>query len=119
MTLALDTSTLRSVRLRIEGGGKIRRLRADRHADRALAMIIPIVRRARPGRLAVVHTTGAWSATRTGVALANALAYAWRIPLAPITRDDFDSDVALPRGSRRPVAVAYDAPPTITTPRRK
>jgi hypothetical protein len=114
MILSLDTSRLKTVRLRSDHGSKTRRATYRIYADAALPKIAGFFKSARPSALAVVTETGAWSATRTGVALVNALAYAWRLPVAAITRERFDADGPIPPGRRAPVAVRYDAPPNIT-----
>ncbi len=114
MILALDTSELKKVRIRLDAGRKIIRREYASYADAAFAKIIKLLAGRRPSSIAVVAGPGAWSATRTGVALANALAYGLGVKIAAIDRSDFDSDDALPRGTRGQVAVRYDAPPNIT-----
>jgi len=43
--------------------------------------------------LIVVHGPGAFSALRIGIATANALAYAWQVPVVGVTADDESKDI--------------------------
>lgn len=84
------------------------------YADEALPKLVKFMAGKKPRAIGVVVGPGAWSATRTGVALANALAYALELPLAPLTKEQFDAKSPLPAGVRQWVGVVYDAPPNIT-----
>lgn len=112
--ISLDTSELKKVRLRLDDQGKTRRIAYAIYADAALPKIVKLMAGKKPQAIGVVVGPGAWSATRTGVALANALAYGLALPLAPLSKAQFDVDAPLPAGARRSAAVAYDAPPNIT-----
>jgi len=114
MTLSLDTSELKKVRIRIDEGSKTERLSLNVYADAAFPRICKALNGRKPQRIGVVAGPGAWSATRTGVALGNALAYAWQIPIAALSKTQFDSADPLPPGRRGRVAVVYDALPNIT-----
>jgi hypothetical protein len=113
MTLSIDTSELKKVRLRICDGSRIRRASYACYADAALPKLIGMLGGKKPTAIGVVVGPGAWSATRTGVALANALAFAYAIPIAPLTKAQFDSGIPI-SGGKKPVRVLYDAPPNIT-----
>ncbi len=114
MTISIDTTQLKKVRLRIDSGSVSRIVSYSVYADDALPRIMKLLAGKKPKAIGVVTGPGAWSATRTGVALANALAYAWGIPLAPLAKEQFDSKRPLPGGSKKPALVIYDAPPNIT-----
>ena len=114
MIVSLDTSELKKVRLRIDEGSKIKRHSYAIYADAALPKLMKLLGKKKPQRLGVVAGPGAFSATRTGVALMNALAYAWNVPIAKLVKDRFDSAALIPVGSHRPVAVVYGAAPNIT-----
>ncbi len=114
MIVSLDTSELKKVRLRIDEGTKTKRFSHAIYADAALPKLMKLIGKKKLQRLGVVAGPGAFSATRTGVALANALAYAWNIPLAGLSKRQFDLDAPIPGGSRRPVSVIYGAAPNIT-----
>ncbi len=119
MIISLDTSELKKVRLRLDDKGKTRRLSFPAYADAALPKLAKLIVGRRPEAIGAVVGPGAFSATRTGVSLANALAYAWGIPLIALSRERFDSPEALPAGSRGPAAVIYGAPPNITMKKDK
>jgi hypothetical protein len=114
MTISLDTSELKKVRIRIDDGKKTKRFRYAIYADAVLPRLIKLLAGKKPAALGVVVGPGAFSATRTGVALINALAYGWNIPVVALSREQFDSEESLPSGGKRPVAVVYGAPPNIT-----
>jgi hypothetical protein len=114
MTVSIDTSELKKVRLRLDGNGKTRRASYAVYADAALPKLVKFIAGKKPRAIGVVVGPGAWSATRTGVALANALAYALEVPLAPLTKEQFDSSRPLPAGARHSAGVLYGAPPNIT-----
>jgi len=125
MTLALDTTTLRVIRVRIDpstrlgASDKIRRITIRSYADKALAAIGKKIGKKKPGLIGVVAGPGAFSATRNGVALANALAFAWRIPIVSLSKDQFDSKDPIPKGGRKSVAVIYAMGPNITVKKKK
>ncbi len=114
MIISFDTSELKKVRLRLDAKGKTKRASFAVFADAALPKIAKLMSGKRPEAIGVVVGPGAFSATRTGVALANALAYAWKIPLLPLDRARFDAADPLPPGRLGPAAVVYGAPPNIT-----
>lgn len=114
MIISLDTSELKKVRLRLDNGSQTKRFNFSIYADTALPKIMKVLGKNKPQRLGVVAGPGAFSATRTGVALANALAYAWNIRIAKLTKIQFDSNKSIPSGSRRPVSVIYGSEPHIT-----
>jgi len=117
MIISLDTSELKKVRLRLDDKGKTRRVSYPIYADAVLPRLAKMLAGRKPRALGVVVGPGAFSATRTGVSLANALAYAWGIPLIPLDRASFKSLAPLPAGRRGPVAVVYGALPNITKKR--
>ncbi len=119
MILSIDTTTLHSVRVRIADGERRKRFRVSAYADTALRLISKKLRGKIPHSLGVTNGPGAFSATRIGVALANALAYAWQIPVVALTKDQFDSKTPLARGFKKSVPVIYSMPPNITTSKRK
>jgi Inactive homolog of metal-dependent proteases, putative molecular chaperone len=114
MTIAIDTSELKKVRIRVDDGKKIKRIKFAIYADAALPRLIEILDGRKPKTIGVVAGPGAFSATRTGVALANALAYGWNIPIVALSQAQFDSPDPLPPGALPPVAVRYATPPNIT-----
>jgi|WetSurMetagenome_2_1015567.scaffolds.fasta_scaffold1048188_1 tRNA A37 threonylcarbamoyladenosine modification protein TsaB len=114
MIASIDTSELHKVRLRLDDKGKTRRVSFAIYADAALPKLAKLLHGSKPQAIGVVVGPGAFSATRTGVALANALAYAWGIPLIPLDRTQFEELVTLPHGRRTPAAVVYGALPNIT-----
>lgn len=114
MMLSIDTSELKKVRLRVDDGKRSRRFAYAIYADSALSKIVKALGGKKPAAIGVVVGPGAWSATRTGVALANALAFAFGVPLAPLTKETFAMKGTLPPGTDRSAAVVYDAPPNIT-----
>jgi hypothetical protein len=117
MVISLDTSELKKVRIRVDDGKKIKRIKFAIYADAALPRLIEILDGRKPKTIGVVAGPGGFSATRTGVALANALAYGWNIPIVALSQAQFDSSDPLPPGARPPVAVHYGMAPNIT--RRK
>ena len=114
MVISIDTTELKKVRIRIDDGKKVRRTKYAVYADAALSRLIRIINGRKPKPIGVVAGPGAFSATRTGVALANALAYGFNIPIVALDQAQFDSPDPLPRGARPPIAVRYGAPPNIT-----
>lgn len=112
--LSLDTTELKKIRIRIDAAGKTRYRTYAAYADTSLPKIIKLLAGKKPRALGVVIGPGAFSATRTGVALLNALSYGWNVPLLPLTREQFDVASPLPVGSRKPVAVVYGSLPNIT-----
>ena len=92
MTVAIDTSVLRQIRLRLFDQRGSQRIAFHAYADRALPELAKLLRGRRPAVIAVVTGPGAFSATRNGVALSNALAYAWNVPVVAITKDQFDDE---------------------------
>jgi hypothetical protein len=114
MVISLDTSELKKVRLRLDDKGRTRRVSYPVFADAALPRLAKLLKGHKPRAIGVVVGPGAFSATRTGVSLANALAYAWGIPLIPLDHASFESSAPLPAGRRSPAAVVYGAPPNIT-----
>jgi len=119
MIIAIDTSELKKLRIRIEDGNKISFRSYVCYADDAFPKVEKILKQHKPKSVGVVTGPGAFSATRTGVALVNALAYGFNIPITPLTRDEFDSVAPLACGTKPPVAVIYGAPPNITTKKIK
>jgi hypothetical protein len=114
MNIAIDTTELKKVRIRIDDGKKVRRVKYAVYADAALPKIIKLLNGRKPASIGAVAGPGAFSATRTGVALANALAYAWNIKIVALNQAQFDSVEPLPLGVKPPVAVRYAMPPNIT-----
>jgi tRNA A37 threonylcarbamoyladenosine modification protein TsaB len=114
MMLSIDTSELKKVRLRLDDKEKTRRTSYAIYADAALPKIVRFLAGKKLRAIGVVVGPGAWSATRTGVALANALAYALELPLAPLTKEQFNSPAPFAAKKRGSVAVVYDAEPNIT-----
>jgi len=119
MVISLDTSELKKVRIRLDDGKKIKRVKFAIYADAALPRIVKILDGRHPRLIGVVAGPGGFSATRTGVALANALAYGLNIPIVALDQAQFDSDDPLPSGARSSVAVRYGAPPNITVKKIK
>jgi len=114
MIIAIDTSELKKLRIRVDAAGRVKRWRYAVYADAALPRLAKILAGKKPQAIGVVVGPGAFSATRTGVALANALAYAWGIPVIALTAIQFDASEPLPRGTRPPTAVRYGMAPNIT-----
>jgi hypothetical protein len=114
MNISIDTTELKKVRIRIDDGKKVRRTKYAVYADVALSKIVKLLDGRKPAMIGVVVGPGAFSATRTGVALANALAYGLNIPVVALNQAQFDSSDPLPRGARPPAAVRYGMPPNIT-----
>ena len=114
MVISLDTTELKKVRIRIDDGKKVRRVKYAVYADAALPKINKALAGRKPSSIGAVAGPGAFSATRTGVALANALAYAWNIPIIALNQAQFYSNDPLPPGMKPPVAVRYGMPPNIT-----
>jgi tRNA A37 threonylcarbamoyladenosine modification protein TsaB len=114
MMLSLDTTELKKIRIRVDSAGKTRRYSYAAYADTSLPKIIKLLAGKKPRALGVVVGPGAFSATRTGVALLNALSYGWNIPLLPLDRGQFDAAAPLPVGSKKPAAVVYGSLPNIT-----
>jgi tRNA A37 threonylcarbamoyladenosine modification protein TsaB len=119
MNIAIDTSELKKLRLRFDDGKKIRRFEYAVYADAALPKVSKILAGCKPAFIGAVAGPGAFSATRTGVALANALAYAWNIKIVALDQAQFASDDPLPPGAKPPVAVRYAMPPNITMKKLK
>ena len=119
MNISLDTTELKKVRIRIDDGKKVRRTKYAVYADAALPKIIKILNGRKPKILGAVTGPGAFSATRTGVALMNALAYGLNIPIAALSRAQFDSSEPLPPATKPPIAVHYGMPPNITMKKMK
>jgi len=119
MTLSLDTSVIKVARIRIDDGMRIKRLTIRGYADRALTKVATLLHGKTPERIGVVAGPGAFTATRTGVIFANALAYAWSVPAVSLTKEQFDSKNPIPRGSKKSVAVIYGMPPNITVRKKK
>jgi len=118
-SISLDTTQLKKLRIRFDDGKKIRRSKFAVYADAALSKIITILDGRKPSLIGVVSGPGAFSATRTGVALANALAYAWNIKIVALNQAQFDSNDPLPPGLKPPVAVHYGMLPNITVKKIK
>jgi tRNA A37 threonylcarbamoyladenosine modification protein TsaB len=114
MIVAFDTTERGIVRVRLDGARKAVRRTRKMFADDLLNFIRPLFKKNRPDLIVVVAGPGAFSATRNGVAIANALAYGWGIPVAAITKEQFDSLTPLPRKGSASVAVVYGAEPNIT-----
>ena len=114
MNIALDTSELKKVRIRVDDGKGPKRFKFAVYADAALPLLIKIIDGRKPKMIGVVVGPGAFSATRTGVALANALAYGFDIPIVALNRAQFDSNASLASGTRSSVSVYYGASPNIT-----
>jgi len=119
MIVSLDTSELKKVRIRLDDGGKIKRKTTPGYADTALNHIVRMLGKKKPTRLGVVAGPGAFSATRTGVSLMNALAFGFGVPITSLTKEAFDSSEAIPAGTKPPITVRYGAPPHITTPKKR
>jgi hypothetical protein len=114
MNISLDTTELKKVRIRIDDGKKVRRAKFAIYADAALSRLDKILGGRKLETIGAVAGPGAFSATRTGVALANALAYGFGIPVIALSKAQFDSDDTLPPGVKPPIAVRYGMPPNIT-----
>lgn len=114
MTISIDTSELKKVRIRIDDGSKIKRLRYAIYADASLPRVIKAMNGKKPKAVGAVAGPGAFSATRTGVALMNALAYGFGIPVIALNQAQFDSNDPLPPGAKPPIAVRYGMEPNIT-----
>jgi hypothetical protein len=114
MTLSLDTTELKKARIRIDDGKKTKRFKFAIYADAVLPRLIKLLAGKKPSALGVVVGPGAFSATRTGVALINALAYGWGVPVAALNKEQFNSSNPLPYGTKPPVSVLYGALPNIT-----
>jgi tRNA A37 threonylcarbamoyladenosine modification protein TsaB len=114
MNIAFDTTERGIVRVRLESGAKAVRRTRKMFADDLLNFIHPLIKKNHPDLIVVVAGPGAFSATRNGVAIANALAYGWNVPVAAITKEQFDSPAPLPRKGSAGVAVVYGAEPNIT-----
>ncbi len=114
MNIAIDTTELKKLRLRCDDGGKIKRTEYAVYADAALPKIVKLLAGRKPRAIGAVTGPGAFSATRTGVALANALAYAWGIKIVALDRAQFDANEPLPPGVKPPAAVHYGMAPNIT-----
>jgi tRNA A37 threonylcarbamoyladenosine modification protein TsaB len=119
MILSFDTSVIKVVRIRIDDRMKLKRLTLRGYADRALTKVTALLRGKKPERIGVVAGPGAFTATRTGVIFANALAYAWSVPAVSLTKEQFDSKNPIPRGSKKSVSVIYGMPPNITVRKKK
>jgi tRNA A37 threonylcarbamoyladenosine modification protein TsaB len=119
MVISLDTTELKKVRIRIDDGKKVRRTKYAVYADAALQKIVKILSGRKPKSLGAVTGPGAFSATRTGVALMNALAYGFNIPIAALSQAQFDANESMPPGIKPPVAVHYGMPPNITMKKMK
>jgi tRNA A37 threonylcarbamoyladenosine modification protein TsaB len=114
MIFAIDTSELKKIKIRYDFGGKVVRREFSFYADEALAKIAPLLKKFRPQALGVVVGPGAWSATRSGVALMNALSYATSLPLVSLAAEQFDSPLPLKKGEKKSVRVVYAGLPNIT-----
>ena len=114
MTIAFDTSELKTLWIRLDDGRKIKRFKFSVYADAALPHLVKILGGRKPKLIGAVAGPGAFSATRTGVALANALAYGFGVPIVALNQAQFDSSDPLPPGARPPVAVRYGMAPNIT-----
>jgi len=119
MNISLDTSELKKARIRVDDGKKIKRFKFAVYADAVLPRMAKIINGRKPRTIGVVVGPGAFSATRTGVALANALAYGLNIPVVALNQAQFDSSDPLPRGARPPAAVRYGMPPNITVKKKQ
>jgi tRNA A37 threonylcarbamoyltransferase TsaD len=82
------------VRIRIDDGKKVRRVKIRRLCRRRAAEdhVKLLERPQAEASIGAVAGPGAFSATRTGVALANALAYAWNIPIVALSQAQFDAE---------------------------
>ncbi len=114
MMISLDTSELKKIRIRLDAAGQTKRMEAVAYADAAFAKLGKLLAGKKINALGVVAGPGAFSATRTGVALINALAYGLGVPVVALTREQFDSPAPLPAGGHPPVAVVYGSLPNIT-----
>jgi tRNA A37 threonylcarbamoyladenosine modification protein TsaB len=114
MIIAFDTTDRGLVRVRLEDGAKTVRRTRKMFADELLNFINPLLKKNHPKFVAVVNGPGAFSATRNGVAIGNALAYGWNLPIVAITKEQFDSLAPLPQKGKGSVTVVYGAEPNIT-----
>jgi tRNA A37 threonylcarbamoyladenosine modification protein TsaB len=114
MIVSIDTSELKKLRVRLDDGKKTVRRVYVCYADAAFAKLIKLIAGARIERVGAVIGPGAFSATRTGVALVNAVAYGLGVPVVGLSREQFDAAAPVPAGIKSPVAVRYGAPPNIT-----
>lgn len=117
--IAFDTTERGVVRVRLDDNGKIVRRTRKMFADDLLNFIDALIKKNRPVALAVVNGPGAFSATRNGVAIGNALAYGWGLPISALTKEQFESPAELPKKGRASVAVYYGALPNITAKKSK
>jgi Inactive homolog of metal-dependent proteases, putative molecular chaperone len=114
MTIAFDTTERGAVRVRLHDGKKEVRRTRKMFADALLYFVAGLVKKNHPDLIAVVNGPGGFSATRNGVAIGNALAYGWNVPIAAITKEQFDSRAPLPRKGLASIAVVYGSEPNIT-----
>jgi tRNA A37 threonylcarbamoyladenosine modification protein TsaB len=114
MMIAFDTTERGIVRVRLESGAKVVRRTRKMFADDLLNFTHLLIKKNRPSLIAVVNGPGAFSATRNGVAIANALAYGWGVSIAAISKEQFDSPLPITRKGSASVVVVYGSEPNIT-----
>ena len=115
MKIAIDTTERGTVRVRIDRHGKTVRRTRKMFAEKLLIFLDSLFKKDRLKLIAVVAGPGAFSATRNGVAIANALSYGRKIPIVAITKEQFDAPAPLPeKGTGESIAVVYGSEPNIT-----
>jgi tRNA A37 threonylcarbamoyladenosine modification protein TsaB len=119
MTVAFDTTEPGVVRVRFDGKGAVVRRTLKMFADGLLKKLVAPDFKNKVTAIAVVNGPGAFSATRNGVAMGNALAYGLGVPIVAVTKEQFSANDPLPAGGGESVAVVYGAPPTITKKKLK
>jgi tRNA threonylcarbamoyladenosine biosynthesis protein TsaB len=104
--LAIDTTTS-DCTIAVDRSGKrrVKRLSGHPHSETLLPTIADLLGEIHPDLIVVATGPGSYTGTRAGVAIANALAWAWDIPVVGVgthKAKTIEAIIALARKEKRP-----------------